>query len=180
MLLLQNPTNGDWGPCTGEALGIRVGGTGGATLLEDDTVRRTAAAALLDQAGLGQPPDVEFMQLLPAVAESDGESVYVALVRAEHLHAGEGGFRGGGGGGGSRESRSVALDAVLRGASSGEGEDRNTRAAASLPVPLARVRRADVNVLRKFLEPWVVTTGKDPKSACKDPRVAADALNPKP
>ena len=27
--------------------------------------------------------------------------------------------------------------------------------------------------LRTFLEPWTSTVGKDPKAACKDPRVAA-------
>jgi hypothetical protein len=33
--------------------------------------------------------------------------------------------------------------------------------------------RYDVKSLRVFLEPWVLTDGKDPKAACRDPRVAA-------
>ena len=33
--------------------------------------------------------------------------------------------------------------------------------------------RYDVKSLRVFLQPWVLTDGKDPKAACRDPRVAA-------
>jgi len=42
-----------------------------------------------------------------------------------------------------------------------------------LPGTLAPAVGADAGVLRRFLEPWVITAGKDPKAACKDPRVAA-------
>jgi hypothetical protein len=232
MLLLQDPGSGKWGPCTGQATTHTAGGGAGMIHLAEDTaVRRAAAAALLGQAGLGQPPDIEFMQaLLPTIEDGGiggvggggggggsgsgggsggaggvvrdgvgpggvtptlgaiaaGEVAFVALVRAEHLRAGAGGFRGsGGGGGGSCQSRGVALETALRGASSGErisggggggggGEgDGGDGAAASLPGALARGLRLDVAVLRKFLDPWVVTTGKDPKAVCKDPRVAA-------
>ena len=31
----------------------------------------------------------------------------------------------------------------------------------------------DAAALRKFLEPWMATVGKDPKEACKDPKLLA-------
>ena len=74
--------------------------------------------------------------------------------RGELIGGGGGGGGGGVGGGGGGAGGGAAL-------------------AASLPGNLARDLRSDVAVLQRFLEPWIITTGKDPKAACKDPRVAA-------
>ena len=57
-----------------------------------------------------------------------------------------------------RETRRVPLRAALSG---------------SAAVDNAHALKYDVKSLRVFLEPWVLTDGKDPKSACRDPRVAA-------
>jgi len=37
----------------------------------------------------------------------------------------------------------------------------------------SRIVARDAAALRTFLEPWTSTVGKDPKAACKAPRVAA-------
>ena len=39
------------------------------------------------QAGLGPPPDIEFMQAVPG-ADSASTAVFVAMLRSEHLRTG--------------------------------------------------------------------------------------------
>ena len=193
MLLFRDPSGDVWGPCVGTAT-TNARPTNDASsrwdLAADVTVRRAAAAALLDQAGLGQPPDIEFMQALDRGGGGGGEGpageaavVYVALVRAERLRAGAGGLRGhsrtgGSGSGGSRESRAAALDVALRGTGEGRagvggGEGEAAEHDEASLVTFAPGLREDVDVLRRFLDPWVITVGKDPGTVCKDPKELA-------
>lgn len=162
LMLVHDPDSKEWGPCVALARlsspDVRVEDY--KALTDDASVRAAAADALLRQAGLGQPPEIEFMQGIPATAEKDDgvpRAAYVALVRSARLEHGAGGLRGGDAAG-KPETRTVPLGSALRG-----GASVNARPAL----------RHDIAPLRTFTEPWIVTEGKDPKAACKDPRVAA-------
>ena len=137
-------------------------------------MRKAAADALLAQAGLDQPPEIEFMQLLPprVGSSSDGRASYVALAREAQVSTG--GLRGDG----SRSARKrVPLDAALKGQTGDAKIDADKKKAVARSQDTmgstSRTVTRDAAALRTFLEPWTSTVGKDPKAACKDPRVAA-------
>jgi hypothetical protein len=168
LLLVKDPDTKTWGPLLSGAKTSAPRRADYKTLTSDRPVTDAAAAVLFQRLGLGQPPDIEFMQGIPATGHDDDgdaddgdDAAFVVVVRDENvlddedgymLHAGAGaGFGGFGSGGDSVRS------ALSGGASVGK----------------RHALRYDVKSLRVFLEPWVLTDGKDPKAACRDPRVAA-------
>ena len=162
LMLVRDPDSKEWGPCVAlvrlSSPDVHVEDYKAITA--DAPVRAAAADALLRQAGLGQPPEIEFMQGIPATSESDDgvpRAAFVAMVRSARLEHGAGGLRGGDAAS-KPETRTVPLGSALRGGAS---------------VDARPALRHDIAPLRTFTEPWIVTEGKDPKAACKDPRVAA-------
>ena len=187
MLMVRGSDGGEWGPVLGTAVTTRVtnpdvagDGDGNpwnakkAAAMDDPAVRKAAADALMVQAGLDQPPEIEFMQLLPprVGSSSDGRASYVALAREAQVSTG--GLRGDG----SRSARKrIPLDAALKGQTGNAKIDAEKKKAVARSQDTmgstSRIVTRDAAALRTFLEPWTSTVGKDPKAACKDPRVAA-------
>ena len=187
MLMVRGSDGGEWGPVLGTAVTTRVtnsdvagDGDGNpwnakkAAAMDDPAVRKAAADALLAQAGLDQPPEIEFMQLLPprVGSSSDGRASYVALAREAQVSTG--GLRGDG----SRSARKrIPLDAALKGQTGNAKIDAEKKKAVARSQDTmgstSRIVTRDAAALRTVLEPWTSTVGKDPKAACKDPRVAA-------
>ena len=189
LLLVKDPETNTWGPLLSSAKTSAARRADYKTLTSDRPVADAAAAVLFQRLGLGQPPDIEFMQGIPATGHDDDgdaddgdDAAFVVVVRDENvlddedgymLHAGAGaGFGGfesgrdkGGGKGKADEARDEMLATrrvPLRSALSGGAS-----------VGKRHALRYDVKSLRVFLQPWVLTDGKDPKAACRDPRVAA-------
>ena len=96
----------------------------------------------------------------------------MALTREAQVSTG--GLRGDG----SRSARKrVPLDAALKGQTGDAKIDADKKKAVARSQDTmgstSRTVTRDAAALRTFLEPWTSTVGKDPKAACKDPRVAA-------
>jgi hypothetical protein len=188
LLLVKDPDTKTWGPLLSGAKTSAPRRADYKTLTSDRPVTDAAAAVLFQRLGLGQPPDIEFMQGIPATGHDDDgdaddgdDAAFVVVVRDENvlddedgymLHAGAGAGFGGFGSGGDSVGKGKADEArdemlatrrvPLRSALSGGAS-----------VGKRHALRYDVKSLRVFLEPWVLTDGKDPKAACRDPRVAA-------
>jgi hypothetical protein len=212
LLLVRNLKTKKWGPLESSARTSVPRRAGYKRLTGDPSVVDAAAAALFERLKLGQPPDVEFMQGIPAAGDGgdgdDGDdAVFVVLVRDENVLDDEDGVmlfgipggekKGASAAGGAFGGHSGAFDtrnALKRtrgknAANAETAEERNEREAiemyATRRVPLRsalsgsasvddeHALRQDLKPLRVFLEPWVLTDGKDPKRACRDPRVAA-------
>jgi len=184
MLMVRGREGGEWGPVTGTAVTTRVTGADAdgdrdgtpwnakkAAAIDDPAVRKAAADALSAQTGLDQPPEIEFMQLLPP-RDQRVTMTYVALAREAQVSAV--GLRGGG----SKSAvRRVPLDTSLAGLTGDNKVDAERKKTSVRPRDTmgstSRIVARDAAALRTFLEPWTSTVGKDPKAACKDPRVAA-------
>ena len=192
LLLVKDPDTKSWGPLLSSARTFAARGADYKTLTSDRPVADAAAAVLFERLGLGQPPDIEFMQGIPATGHDDDggaddgdAAAFVVVVRDENvlddddgyvLRAGAGAGAGGGGGFGGFGSGGESADEA-------DGARDEMRATRRVPLHSAlsggasvgnrHALRYDVKSLRVFLEPWVLTDGKDPKAACRDPRVAA-------
>ena len=79
-----------------------------------------------------------------------------------------GGLRGGGAQG-DRRAQNTALDAALKAAAAGG----RVAATGGNMIQFAPEVGSDASALLRFLEPWTATVGKDPKEACKDPKLLA-------
>ena len=162
LMLVRDPDSKEWGPCVAlvrlSSPDVHVEDYKAITA--DASVRAAAADALLRQAGLGQPPEIEFMQGIPATSE---KATTASLERRLSRWSARRGSNTapvdsrGGDAASKPETRKVPLGSALRGGASVD----------------ARPAWHDIAPLRTFTEPWIVTEGKDPKAACKDPRVAA-------
>ena len=161
LMLVHDPDLKEWGPCVALARlsspDVRVEDY--KALTADASVRAAAADALLRQAGLGQPPEIEFMQGIPATAEKeDGvpRAAYVALVRSARLEHGAGGLRGGDAAS-KPETRTVPLGSALERGASERATGVEARHRASAYVHGAVDRHG----------------GEGSEGGGKDPRVAA-------
>ena len=174
MLMVRGSDGGEWGPVLGTAVTTRVtnpdvagDGDGNpwnakkAAAMDDPAVRKAAADALMVQAGLDQPPEIEFMQLLPprVGSSSDGRASYVALGREAQVSTG--GLRGDG----SRSARKrVPLDAALKGQTGDAKIDADKKKAVARSQDTmgstSRTVTRDAAALRTFLEPWTSTVGR--------------------
>jgi len=195
LLLVKDPDTKTWGPLLSGAKTSAPRRADYKTLTSDRPVTDAAAAVLFQRLGLGQPPDIEFMQGIPATGHDDDgdaddgdDAAFVVVVRDENvrddddgymLHAKDGragGFFAGSGfsSGGDVADKGRSADVETR------DETLTTRRvplrsalSGSASVGKRHALRYDVKSLRVFLQPWVLTDGKDPKAACRDPRVAA-------
>ena len=195
LLLVKDPDTKTWGPLLSSAKTSAARRADYKTLTSDRPVTDAAAAVLFQRLGLGQPPDIEFMQGIPATGHDDDgdaddgdDAAFVVVVRDENvrddddgymLHAKDGragGFFAGSGfsSGGDVADKGRSADVETR------DETLTTRRvplrsalSGSASVGKRHALRYDVKSLRVFLQPWVLTDGKDPKAACRDPRVAA-------
>ena len=186
LLLVKDPETNTWGPLLSSAKTSAARRADYKTLTSDRPVTDAAAAVLFQRLGLGQPPDIEFMQGIPATGHDDDgdaddgdDAAFVVVVRDENvlddddgymLHAGAGGgFGGFGSGGDSAREADGARDEML----ATRRVPLRSALSGGASVDKRHALRYDVKSLRVFLEPWVLTDGKDPKAACRDPRVAA-------
>ena len=186
LLLVKDPDTKTWGPLLSSAKTSAARRADYKTLTSDRPVTDAAAAVLFQRLGLGQPPDIEFMQGIPATGHDDDgdaddgdDAAFVVVVRDENvlddddgymLHAGAGGgFGGFGSGGDSAREADGARDEML----ATRRVPLRSALSGGASVDKRHALRYDVKSLRVFLEPWVLTDGKDPKAACRDPRVAA-------
>jgi hypothetical protein len=195
LLLVKDPETNTWGPLLSSAKTSAARRADYKTLTSDRPVADAAAAVLFQRLGLGQPPDIEFMQGIPATGHDDDgdaddgdDAAFVVVVRDENvrddddgymLHAKDGragGFFAGSGfsSGGDVADKGRSADVETR------DETLTTRRvplrsalSGGASVGKRHALRYDVKSLRVFLQPWVLTDGKDPKAACRDPRVAA-------
>ena len=195
LLLVKDSETNTWGPLLSSAKTSAARHADYKTLTSDRPVADAAAAVLFQRLGLGQPPDIEFMQGIPATGHDDDgdaddgdDAAFVVLVRDENVRDDDDGYmlrakdgRAGGFFAGSVFSSGGDF------ADEGRSADVETRdeTLATRRVPLRSALRGgasvgkrhalryDVKSLRVFLQPWVLTDGKDPKAACRDPRVAA-------
>ena len=195
LLLVKDSETNTWGPLLSSAKTSAARHADYKTLTSDRPVADAAAAVLFQRLGLGQPPDIEFMQGIPATGHDDDgdaddgdDAAFVVLVRDENVRDDDDGYmlrakdgRAGGFFAGSVFSSGGDV------ADEGRSADVETRdeTLATRRVPLRSALRGgasvgkrhalryDVKSLRVFLQPWVLTDGKDPKAACRDPRVAA-------
>ena len=195
LLLMKDPETNTWGPLLSSAKTSAARRADYKTLTSDRPVADAAAAVLFQRLGLGQPPDIEFMQGIPATGHDDDgdaddgdDAAFVVVVRDENvrddddgymLHAKDGragGFFAGSGfsSGGDVADKGRSADVETR------DETLTTRRVplrsalrGGASVGKRHALRYDVKSLRVFLQPWVLTDGKDPKAACRDPRVAA-------
>ena len=195
LLLVKDPETNTWGPLLSSAKTSAARHADYKTLTSDRPVADAAAAVLFQRLGLGQPPDIEFMQGIPATGHDDDgdaddgdDAAFVVVVRDENvrddddgymLHAKDGragGFFAGSGfsSGGDVADKGRSADVETR------DETLTTRRvplrsalSGGASVGKRHALRYDVKSLRVFLQPWVLTDGKDPKAACRDPRVAA-------
>ena len=186
LLLVKDPDTKTWGPLLSSAKTSAARRADYKTLTSDRPVTDAAAAVLFQRLGLGQPPDIEFMQGIPATGHDDDgdaddgdDAAFVVVVRDENvlddddgymLHAGAGGgFGGFGSGGDSAREADGARDEML----ATRRVPLRSALSGGASVDKRHALRYDVKSLRVFLEPWVLTDGKDPKAACRDPRGAA-------
>lgn len=191
LLLVKDPETNTWGPLLSSAKTSAARRADYKTLTSDRPVADAAAAVLFQRLGLGQPPDIEFMQGIPATGHDDDgdaddgdDAAFVVVVRDENvrddddgymLHAKDG--RAGGFFAGQRK------DVADKGRSADVETRDETLTTRRVPLRSAlsggasvgkrHALRYDVKSLRVFLQPWVLTDGTDPKAACRDPRVAA-------
>ena len=186
LLLVKDSETNTWGPLLSSAKTSAARHADYKTLTSDRPVADAAAAVLFERLGLGQPPDIEFMQGIPATGHDDDggaddgdAAAFVVVVRDENVlddddgyvlrAGGGGGFGGFGSGGESADEADEARDEML----ATRRVPLHSALSGGASVGNRHALRYDVKSLRVFLEPWVLTDGKDPKAACRDPRVAA-------
>lgn len=206
LLLVRDFETKQWGPVLSSAKVSLPRDAGYKQVTSDTGVVDAAAAVLFNRLGLGQPPDIEFMQGIPASGDDgdgdgdDGDAgndaSFVVVVRDENVIDDEHGVLTIHGKTGMSEmkdkkSKSKAKMAdqqrtetsdefAVRTADERDFSLRETRRvplraalSGSANVDNKHALQYDVHSLRVFLEPWVLTDGKDPKAACRDPKVLA-------
>ena len=99
LLLVKDSETNTWGPLLSSAKTSAARHADYKTLTSDRPVADAAAAVLFQRLGLGQPPDIEFMQGIPATGHDDDgdaddgdDAAFVVLVRDENVRDDDDGY----------------------------------------------------------------------------------------